>query len=128
MFRFESDKKYLITVSGTSDAGKSRVLSLTIDKFIQNGATLIQPLYSGTVDSVVVIEYNKHKIGISTGGDHVSILNRWLPALLNYECDFIITATKSQGDTCIYVNDFARDNDFVLIPLHKYSKTTLKAS
>ena len=120
MFRFDINEKYLITVSGTTNSGKSTVLSSVIDKFVDNGATIVNDLKSGLRDRVVIIEYKNEKIGICTEGDVKSILEHWLPRLLDNDCKFIITPTKAHGDTCAYVNDFAKNNKFILIPLHKF--------
>ena len=116
----DKNKNYLITVSGTANSGKSTVLSLTIDKFIQNGAKVVSLLKDGSTDRVVILEYNNKLIGICTAGDAVSVLDWWLPRLLSKGCKHIVTATKAYGDTCSYVNNFAEDNNFEIISLHKF--------
>lgn len=117
----DKNKNHLITLSGTTNSGKSTVLSLTIDTFIQNGAKIIKTLKDGSKDKVVILEYNEKIIGICTAGDVVEdLLDYWAPLLLKKGCKHIIVATKASGGTCNYVVDFAKNNDMAMIPLHKF--------
>lgn len=117
----DKNSSYLITLSGTTNSGKSAVLSSTIDKFKQNGAKIIDHLKDGPKDKVAIMEYNNEIIGVCTGGDVVKgLLDYWLPLLLGKKCKYIIIATKASGSTCDYIVDFATKNNMVMIPLHKF--------
>lgn len=132
MFQFEPNKNYLIVVSGRPNSGKSSVLS-NIDgrapsvvsvyqRFIADGAQIVRDFKErARVDIVVALEYKGKKIGISAGGDCVNCL-KWIEELEKEGCKYIITASSihSNGDTCAYINDFAKKNNFQLISLYKF--------
>lgn len=126
------DKKYLIVVSGYPNSGKSSVLSnkdgrapgvdSVYHRFMAHGAKIIRDFKPrAMIDIVVVLEYKGKRIGISAGGDCVKSLS-WIEELKKAGCQYIITASSlhRNGDTSIYVNDFARDNQFQLISLYKF--------
>lgn len=132
MFQFEPDKNYLIVVSGRPNSGKSSILS-NIDgrapgvtsvyqRFIDDGAQIVRKFKKrARIDIVVAMEYKGKKIGISASGDCVNCL-KWIEELEKEGCQYIITANSihSNGDTCAYINDFAKKNDFQLISLYKF--------
>ena len=132
MIQFDPHKNYLIVISGRSNSGKSSVLSnidgraIGVDsvyhRFMANGAKIVRNFKQrATIDIVVALEYKGKRIGISAGGDCIKFLS-WIEDLKNEGCQYIITASSihRNGDTCAYVNKFAKNNKFQLISLYKF--------
>lgn len=130
-------QKLLIAVEGVSNSGKTttlkEILSLlkkepkTTSVQLQNETNKKQPneLNISTnsditcIFEVMLVNNKLLKIGIATGGDTLDIVSSNLIYFDNNNCDVIICATKSRGQTVDYIHNYIDNKELIFLPFYK---------
>ena len=118
--------KTIICLSGKSNIGKTETIYNVWKKLNQPFAAPMKTANSGK-EILAKLMYNNHSIGIETFGDPNSKQSEWIKILIKEECEIIVCASRSYGETVEIVENYARKNGYAIVwasPL--FTKTAIK--
>lgn len=98
--------KFIIGFSGASDNGKTSSLKALISLFAKECEITYYP--SSPDEMIVTFNYNGVKVGIATGGDEGEIVSYNLELLVKENCDIIITACRTKGETKEKIDEYQK--------------------
>lgn len=121
-------QKKIICISNSGEKGKTESLRNLATILINNqNITCIKPknrILSTNGDFRAVFEIDGIIIGIESQGDPNTGLKNRLTNLFNdYNCQIIVCASRTKGETVNDVNSFAKLNDFQIIWSSTYETT-----
>ena len=124
--------KKLLCVWGASNYGKSSSI-IEFDSFLnKNFATNIQPIHSfgnAPLDIQRIYRIGNITIGIESQGDPNSRQKSSLTLFGKNNCDIIVCASRTKGDTVANVNNFCHRNGYDCFWISTmYSTKTYKQS
>lgn len=111
-------KKTIIAVWGNANTGKSSTIKLVFDLFnvIYKGQiSIIDNGPLNTHDITKVFRCNNYIVGIESQGDPKSNIFDSLPMFVDKQCDLIICATRTKGDTVSIVEEIENKNGYDVI-------------
>jgi len=117
-------KKTIIALYGRKDEGKSETLKcvckLLLTNFPNSKSTPESINYHN--DILVIIDTGFVKIGIESQGDPKSrlICKDTVKKLANQNCDIIVCATRTHGETVCKVDKIANENDYYTLWLSSF--------
>lgn len=82
-----------------ANSGKTSTLNQFIKLLNDKYENILLKKGIDTVDSLAVFNIDGKIVGITTQGDKISQLKKWLDKLENHNCDIIFCATRSKGGT-----------------------------
>lgn len=92
--------KEIIALAGSHNSGKTTTLNRLIALVEQKYPSVVPQYKKNNVDKVVVYDsINNLKVGIATGGDSGDIVKWQLNHFIKHNCDVIICATLTKGNT-----------------------------
>ena len=110
--------KTMILVWGSAERGKSQsikrlAMSLPF-------SSIIRPWNADDYDSYVIgtikdNDGNERIVGLESQGDPYSNQKEWIEACVSANCEVIVAASRSYGQTVRNARDAARDNGYVII-------------
>ncbi|MDG2914866.1 ATP-binding protein [Bisgaard Taxon 10/6] len=113
-------KNYLIALYGKSNSGKTTALKA----FISHLKDISELQFLGydddfsneNADVVALFTYKKIKIGISTGGDTASVINKRVEQCLikKHKCNIVFTASRTKGNTRYKLEEIEKNYAFQL--------------
>ncbi|HHP7421480.1 TPA: hypothetical protein ACXJEZ_002691 [Providencia rettgeri] len=114
--------KIILGVFGAGRRGKSETLLLLID-ILTNDKTYSeidtrQSHYSEN-DKVAIFGKNGFRVGITTMGDYPEAVKNECMKLIENQCDFIVTATRTKGGTTKEANRVAKQYGYDAIWFEK---------
>ncbi|QEZ91920.1 hypothetical protein [Proteus sp. CD3] len=116
------ENKLMLRVFGASKRGKTQTLIQLIRKLKSDKSYTVRlepkenPLAKN--DEIAIFEKDGLKIGISTGGDNEKIIRKAVEELIEENCNFIISATRTRGQT--------KKELYKLVNEHEYQKQWFK--
>ena len=110
--------KTMILVWGSSERGKSQ--SIKRLAMALPFSSYIRPWHNDDYDSYVIgtikdKEGNDHIVGVENQGDPGSCQKQWIQECVNHDCEVIVAASRTYGQTVIDAYDIARANDYQVI-------------
>lgn len=116
--------KVMLGVFGAGRRGKSETLLLLIE-ILNNDKTYSEvetrPSPDSKNDKIAIFEKNGFRVGITTIGDFPIAVKNECMNLIENECDFIITATRTKGGTTEEANRVAKQYGYDAIWFEKNS-------
>lgn len=107
--------KIVIALYGCSNSGKTTTLKKVIDKLERKyKVNDAREKHSAANDKLVIVDIDRVKVGISTGGDNGAIVKNCITNLFQKGCNIIVTATRSKGATVEVVEKFCKTNNYKL--------------
>lgn len=118
--------KTMILVWGSAERGKSQSikrLAMTLPF-----SSIIRPWNADDYDSYMIgtitdNDGNERIVGLESQGDPYSNQKEWIEACVNANCEIIVAASRSYGQTVRNARDAARDNGYEIIevttPFHE---------
>lgn len=91
-------KKTIITIKGVAGQGKSETIKL-LRNFIKSTHSPIETIIIDREDIKVILEINGIKVGIESQGDPKSRLPTSIDEFVAINCDVIICASRTSGET-----------------------------
>lgn len=116
------ENKLMLRVFSASKRGKTQTLIQLIRKLKSDKSYIVrlEPKENPSAknDKIAIFEKGGLKIGISTGGDNEKIIRKAVEELIEENCNFIISATRTRGQT--------KKELYKLVNEHEYQKQWFK--
>jgi hypothetical protein len=109
-------KKLVIANSGITDRGKTQALKKVIEDLLSNGAKEVErKSYPIDEDVTAILDYKGIRIGIETQGDPGSRLFSSLKDFIKKECEIIVCACRTSGNTYKEVMNLKKQHSYEII-------------
>lgn len=108
--------KKIIVLYGRAKTGKTSTLNLLIEFLDKNKKVEENHL---TEDRRVSIFYGNKKIAITTCGDNGFELKENIKYFEEEDCDILVTATRTRGETTEILNDYAKEINTKIVWIEK---------
>lgn len=110
--------KTMILVWGASERGKSQSIKRLAMKL--PFSSFICPWHNDDYDSVVIgivkgLDGNEHVVGIESQGDPYSNQKAWIEKCITADCEVIVAASRTYGQTVRDAYKLAHDNGYVVV-------------
>jgi hypothetical protein len=107
-------EKLIIALKGKANVGKSHTIKLVSDFLLSNYKNLkIVSKIPSNIDISIIIDISGIKIGIESQGDPGGRLSESLIQFLEMNCDIIICATRTRGQTVNAVNKLNSSHNII---------------
>ena len=108
--------KKIIALYRRSETGKTSTLNLLIELLDKNKKIEKESLIE---DRRVSISYGSKKIAVTTWGDNGFELKENIKFFEEENCDILVTATRTRGETTKILTDYAKEIDTEIIWIEK---------
>ena len=108
--------KKIIVLYRSAETGKTSTLNLLIELLDKNKKVEEERLIE---DRRVSISYGSKKIAVTTWGDNGFELKENIKFFEKENCDILVTATRTRGETTEILNDYAKEIDTDIIWIEK---------
>ncbi len=108
--------KKIIALYRRSETGKTSTLNLLIELLDKNKKIEKERLIE---DRRVSISYGSKKIAVTTWGDNGFELKENIKFFEEENCDILVTATRTRGETTKILTDYAKEIDTEIIWIEK---------
>ncbi|EHG21964.1 hypothetical protein HMPREF9332_01645 [Alloprevotella rava F0323] len=108
--------KKIIALYRSAETGKTSTLNLLIELLDKNKKVEEERLIE---DRRVSISYGSKKIAVTTWGDNGFELKENIKFFEKENCDILVTATRTRGETTEILNDYAKEIDTDIIWIEK---------
>ena len=108
--------KKIIALYRRSETGKTSTLNLLIELLDKNKKIEKERLIE---DRRVSISYGSKKIAVTTWGDNGFELKENIKFFEKENCDILVTATRTRGETTEILTDYAKEIDTEIIWIEK---------
>ena len=108
--------KKIIALYRRSETGKTSTLNLLIELLDKNKKIEKECLKE---DRRVSISYGSKKIAVTTWGDNGFELKENIKFFEKENCDILVTATRTRGETTEILTDYAKEIDTEIIWIEK---------
>ena len=108
--------KKIIALYRRSETGKTSTLNLLIELLDKNKKIEKERLIE---DRRVSISYGSKKIAVTTWGDNGFELKENIKFFEEENCDILVTATRTRGETTEILTDYAKEIDTEIIWIEK---------
>ena len=108
--------KKIIALYRRSETGKTSTLNLLIELLDKNKKIEKERLIE---DRRVSISYGSKKIAVTTWGDNGFELKENIKFFKEENCDILVTATRTRGETTKILTDYAKEIDTEIIWIEK---------
>ena len=108
--------KKIIALYRRSETGKTSTLNLLIELLDKNKKIEKERLKE---DRRVSISYGSKKIAVTTWGDNGFELKENIKFFEKENCDILVTATRTRGETTEILTDYAKEIDTEIIWIEK---------
>lgn len=108
--------KKIIALYRSAETGKTSTLNLLIELLDKNKKVEEERLIE---DRRVSISYGSKKIAVTTWGDNGFELKENIKFFEKENCDILVTATRTRGETTGILNDYAKEIDTDIIWIEK---------
>ena len=108
--------KKIIALYRRSETGKTSTLNLLIELLDKNKKIEKERLKE---DRRVSISYGSKKIAVTTWGDNGFELKENIKFFEEENCDILVTATRTRGETTEILTDYAKEIDTEIICIEK---------
>ncbi len=108
--------KKIIALYRRSETGKTSTLNLLIELLDKNKKIEKERLKE---DRRVSISYGSKKIAVTTWGDNGFELKENIKFFEEENCDILVTATRTRGETTEILTDYAKEIDTEIIWIEK---------
>ncbi len=115
--------KKIIALYRRAETGKTSTLNLLIELLDKNKKVEEIRL---TEDRRVSISYGNKKIAVTTWGDNGFELKENIKYFENEDCDILVTATRTRGETTEILNDYAKEINTEIIWIEKNLSASLE--
>ena len=115
--------KKIIALYRRAETGKTSTLNLLIELLDKNKKVEEIRL---TEDRRVSISYGNKKIAVTTWGDNGFELKENINYFENEDCDILVTATRTRGETTEILNDYAKEINTEIIWIEKNLSASLE--
>lgn len=115
--------KKIIALYRRAETGKTSTLNLLIELLDMNKKVEEIRL---TEDRRVSISYGNKKIAVTTWGDNGFELKENIKYFENEDCDILVTATRTRGETTEILNDYAKEINTEIIWIEKNLSASLE--
>jgi len=123
--------KKIIALYGKGDSGKTSTLNLLIDLIVSENKGIPMAIRAEEElrkDCRAVLSYKGKIIGVGTWGDSKDEVEKNCKFFKEKNCDIMFTATRTRGETCDTIKDFAFKNRFSLEWMKKKYRDTNRYS
>ncbi|NQZ28324.1 MAG: hypothetical protein HRT55_18660 [Colwellia sp.] len=104
----------ILVLCGSANSGKTTTLKQVIRMLeISFSICDIEHRIESEYDERVIFDVNGKKVGIETQGDPSSRLRESIPLFVNLNCDLIVCATRTRGQTVKTVIEHASSHDII---------------
>ena len=114
--------KKIIALYRRAETGKTSTLNLLIELLDKNEKAEENRL---TKDRRVSISYGSKKIAVTTWGDNEVELKENIKYFEKEDCDILVTATRTRGETSEILNDYAKEINTEIIWIEKNLSASL---
>ena len=111
---FLAKEKFIVCVSGHSSMGKTGTIRQAWEKFRKISDKPLITKSQGK-ELVGVVRKNARKYGFETLGDPYSDQEKWIKILVESECEIIVAASRTHGETVNIVKRIAHQNNYRII-------------
>ncbi len=108
--------KKIIALYRRAETGKTSTLNLLIELLDKNKKVEEERLIE---DRRVSISYGSKKIAVTTWGDNGFELKENIKFFEKENCDILVTATRTRGETTEILTDYAKEIDTEIIWIEK---------
>lgn len=115
--------KKIIALYRRAETGKTSTLNLLIELLDKNEKAEENRL---TEDRRVSISYGSKKIAVTTWGDNEDELKENIKYFEKKDCDILVTATRTRGETTEILNDYAKEINTEIIWIEKNLSASLE--
>lgn len=115
--------KKIIALYRRAETGKTSTLNLLIELLDKNEKAEENRL---TEDRRVSISYGSKKIAVTTWGDNEVELKENIKYFEKKDCDILVTATRTRGETTEILNDYAKEINTEIIWIEKNLSASLE--
>ncbi|RRD73840.1 hypothetical protein EII14_09045 [Alloprevotella sp. OH1205_COT-284] len=115
--------KKIIALYRRAKTGKTSILNLLIEFLDKNKKVEENHL---TEDRRVSIFYGNKKIAITTWGDNGFELKENIKYFEEEDCDILVTATRTRGETTEILNDYAKEINTKIVWIEKNISASLE--
>ncbi len=115
--------KKIIALYRRAETGKTSTLNLLIELLDKNEKAEENRL---TKDRRVSISYGSKKIAVTTWGDNEVELKENIKYFEKEDCDILVTATRTRGETSEILNDYAKEINTEIIWIEKNLSASLE--
>ncbi len=115
--------KKIIALYRRAETGKTSTLNLLIELLDKNEKAEENRL---TKDRRVSISYGSKKIAVTTWGDNEVELKENIKYFEKEDCDILVTATRTRGETTEILNDYAKEINTEIIWIEKNLSASLE--
>ena len=115
--------KKIIALYRRAETGKTSTLNLLIELLDKNKKVEEIRL---TEDRRLSISYGNKKIAVTTWGDNGFELKENIKYFENEDCDILVTATRTRGETTEILNDYAKEINTEIIWIEKNLSASLE--
>jgi hypothetical protein len=119
-------KKTIIVLRGQPDSGKTAAITLAHRKLSKQGESVSYNKRTDANEIKAILPIDGVYVGFASGGDIPDRLQRSLQFLYAKGCAVIVCAARLDRDTQPFhmtiavVNQFAKDNNFDVVPIDKF--------
>lgn len=114
--------KKIIALYRRAETGKTSTLNLLIELLDKNKKVEEERLIE---DRRVSISYGSKKIAVTTWGDNGFELKENINYFEKEDCDILVTATRTRGETTEILNDYAKEINTEIIWIEKNLSASL---